>query len=103
MEKMRVVGFRVALNGVRGDGIIKQKNELFGCKNHRFDIFVLASREIAHAYYNDDDGYKGKIFCYSLGDISRFHTDDSHKLAHSHRRVEVILQKIFLLYIMKLP
>jgi hypothetical protein len=24
------------------------------------DIFVLASREIAHAYYNDDDGCRGE-------------------------------------------
>lgn len=30
------------------------------------DIFVLASREIAHAYYNDD-GYKGKIFAIHWG------------------------------------
>lgn len=61
--------------------------------------FMRAWRKIAHAYYYyDDDGCGGgdggrgdvdreEKKCYSLGIFreERFHIDDNHKLAHSHR------------------
>lgn len=67
----------------------KMRNELFGCKNHHL-IFFFGGK-IAHAYYYYifmmmmEEKRRGRKNAFHWGYFERFHIDDNHKLAHSHR------------------